>query len=46
MPDIVVPPVQRHTFSPGPKTGPISNHRDGGGPDMDFDDDGGEPAPF
>ena len=33
--------VQVQPFAPGPKTGPISNHRDGGGPDRDpvtFDD--------
>jgi len=29
-------------FSPGKKTGPISNHRDGGGPDRDEMDDGGD----
>lgn len=27
-------------FAPGKKTGPISNHRDGGGPDRDADDAG------
>lgn len=27
--------VPVHTFSPGKKTGPIANHRDGGGPDRD-----------
>ena len=27
-------------FAPGKKTGPISNHRDGGGPDRDADDGG------
>jgi replicative DNA helicase len=28
-------PKPRSTFAPGKKTGPISNHRDGGGPDND-----------
>ncbi|HVU63931.1 MAG TPA: replicative DNA helicase [Phycisphaerales bacterium] len=27
-------------FSPGKKTGPVANHRDGGGPDKDYDDSG------
>jgi hypothetical protein len=27
------------SFAPGPKTGPIENHRDGGGPDREIDDD-------
>jgi replicative DNA helicase len=27
-------------FSPGKKTGPIADHRDGGGPDRDYDDSG------
>jgi replicative DNA helicase len=42
--------VEVQTFAPGRKTGPIANHRDGGGPDRD---DGGsgagrgsEPPPF
>ncbi len=30
-------------FSPGKKTGPISNHRDGGGPDKDDFGDVGLP---
>ncbi|MBX3358281.1 MAG: replicative DNA helicase [Phycisphaeraceae bacterium] len=38
--------VQVKSFAPGPKTGPIADHRDGGGPDRshaghgDFDDGG------
>lgn len=32
--------VEVHTFAPGKKTGPIANHRDGGGPDR------AEEAPF
>jgi hypothetical protein len=31
------PPTYRG-FSPGKKTGPIENHRDGGGPDADDDE--------
>ncbi len=31
--------VEVQTFSPGKKTGPVSDFRDGGGPDVDFDDD-------
>jgi hypothetical protein len=40
--------VRRSAFSPGPATGPVSDHRDGGGPetglDSGYDDD--EVAPF
>jgi uncharacterized membrane protein YgcG len=34
-----------HNFSPGTKTGPVSNFRDGGGPDRD-DNPSTEPPPF
>ncbi|TVQ33778.1 MAG: replicative DNA helicase [Phycisphaeraceae bacterium] len=33
------PQVPKVTFSPGAKTGPIANHRDGGGPDADWEDE-------
>lgn len=33
----------RSAFGSGPRTGPISDHRDGGGPDRDIDDD--DPLP-
>ena len=29
-------------FAPGKKTGPVANHRDGGGPDRDAIDDAGD----
>jgi hypothetical protein len=33
------PPAPAYTgFAPGRKSGPIENHRDGGGPEADFDD--------
>jgi replicative DNA helicase len=32
------PPPTYRGFAPGKKTGPIENHRDGGGPDLDDDD--------
>jgi replicative DNA helicase len=33
------PPSEAYRgFAPGKKTGPIENHRDGGGPDIDLDD--------
>lgn len=32
------PPPTYRGFSPGKKTGPIENHRDGGGPDVDDDE--------
>jgi hypothetical protein len=31
------PPPTYRGFAPGKKTGPISNHRDGGGPDLGLD---------
>ena len=37
--------IEVRPFSPGQKTGPIANHRDGGGPDREpppFDDDSGD----
>jgi len=33
------PPVQKHTFAPGSKSGPETNFRDGSGNDVSFDDD-------
>lgn len=30
---------QRHTFSPGAKSGPATDHRDGGGPDRSWQDE-------
>ena len=30
--------VEVRPFAPGPRTGPVENHRDGGGPDRSFDD--------
>jgi replicative DNA helicase len=32
--------LEVHTFSPGKKTGPIANHRDGGGPEREIEDAG------
>ncbi len=37
-------PTPPQTFAPGNKAGPVSDFRDGGGPDTDFDDD--ELPPF
>jgi replicative DNA helicase len=36
--------AQRSAFAPGARTGPISNHRDGGGPERELDE--GELPPF
>ncbi|MFK7759434.1 MAG: replicative DNA helicase [Phycisphaerales bacterium] len=38
-PDFQSPPPPRQSFAPGPGTGPVENHRDGSGNDVDFDDD-------
>jgi len=44
------PPPRRSAFTAGPSTGPVEDHRDGGGPDEafdgPFDGDDDEPAPF
>ncbi|MEC9372606.1 MAG: replicative DNA helicase, partial [Planctomycetota bacterium] len=38
--------VTKVPFAPGSKTGPISDHRDGGGPDRGWEDENIEDVPF